>query len=87
MTRAIVTLRPNETLAHRVRRLQAEAQAGAKEHVGQLATALRDVENLAFEIAGGGDAYPPGIRDLARRILEECETRALTLNSLLGRLM
>ena len=43
------------------------------------------VEKMATEIAEGGDAYPPGVRDLCRRLAEDCETRAQTLEAISAR--
>ena len=74
-----------ETVAQRVRRLQAEAKTLAKDHVRALNQALVDVETLAAEIADGGDAYPPGVRDLARRLVEDCEARVQTLEAIVAR--
>ena len=75
----------SETVAERVRRLQAEAKQLAKDHVRSLSSALVGVEQLAMEIAEGGEAYPPGIRDLARRLVEDCETRVQTLEAIIAR--
>lgn len=74
-----------ETVAQRVKRLQTEAKQLAKDHVRSLSQALMDVEQLAAEIAQGGDAYPPGVRDLARRLVEDCEARVQTLEAIVAR--
>lgn len=74
-----------ETVAQRVKRLQQEARQLAKDHVRALNHALVEVEQLAAEIADGGDAYPPGIRDLARRLVEDCELRVQTLEAIAAR--
>ncbi|WP_395672071.1 hypothetical protein [Phenylobacterium sp.] len=74
-----------ETVAQRVRRLQAEAKTLAKDHIRSLNQALVDVEQLAAEIAEGGDAYPPGVRDMARRLVEDCEARVQTLEAIVAR--
>jgi len=71
-----------ETVSERVRRLQTEARTLAKEHILALQTALADVEVMAAEIAEGGDAYPPGVRDIARRLVEDCEARVRTLEAI-----
>lgn len=76
---------PRDTVAQRVRRLQAEARSLAKDHVRSLGAALGEVERIAAEIAEGGDAYPPGIRDIARRLVEDCEARAQTLEAISAR--
>ena len=75
----------SETVAERVRRLQAEARQLAKDHVRALSEAIVGVERMAAEIAEGGDAYPPGVRDLARRFVEDCEARVQTLEAITAR--
>ena len=74
-----------ETVAERVRRLQAEARQLAKDHVRALSEAILNAEKLAAEISEGGDAYPPGVRDLARRFVEDCEARVQTLEAISAR--
>jgi hypothetical protein len=74
-----------ETVAERVRRLQAEARQLAKDHVKALTAAMVDLEQLAAEIADGGDAYAPGIRDMARRLVEDLESRVQTLEAISAR--
>jgi hypothetical protein len=74
-----------ETVAQRVRRLQQEAKTLAKDHIRSLNAAIVEVETLAAEIAEGGDAYPPGVRDLARRLVEDCEARVQTLEAIVAR--
>ncbi len=75
----------SETVAERVRRLQAEAKQLAKDHVHALTAAIMDAEQIAAEIAEGGEAYPAGIRDLARRFVEDSEARVQTLEALVAR--
>ena len=75
----------SETVAERVRRLQAEAKQLAKDHIKALVTQLADLEVIAAEIAEGGDAYPPGVRDIARRLVEDCEARVQTLEAIVAR--
>lgn len=74
-----------ESTSQKVRRLQAEARDLAREHVGALRAALAEVEMLAVEISGGGEAYPPGVRDIARRLAQELGPKAQTLAVLSGR--
>lgn len=74
-----------ETVAQQIRRLQAEAKELAREHVRTLSAAIMHAEQIAAEIAEGGDAYPPGIRDLARRFVEDAEARVQTLEAIAGR--
>jgi hypothetical protein len=74
-----------ETVAERVRRLQAEAKQLAKDHIHALTAAISEAEHMAAEIAAGGDAYPAGVRDLARRFAEDCEIRVQTVEAISGR--
>ena len=75
----------SETVAERVRRLQAEAKQLAKDHIRSLNQAIVEVEQLAAEIAEGGEAYPPGVRDIARRLVDDCESRVQTLEAIVAR--
>jgi hypothetical protein len=74
-----------ETVAERIRRLQAEARSLAKDHVKSLTAAMVDLEQLAAEIAEGGEAYAPGVRDLARRLVEDLDSRVQTLEAIAAR--
>ena len=74
-----------ETVAQRVRRLQSEAKQLAKDHVKALTAAIVEVEQMAAEIADGGEAYPPGVRDVARRLVEDMESRVQTLEAIAAR--
>jgi hypothetical protein len=74
-----------ETVSERVRRLQAEAKQLAKDHVKSLTAAMVDLESLAAEIADGGEAYAPGVRELARRLVEELDARVQTLEAIAAR--
>lgn len=64
-----------ELLSIRVQQLQAEAKKLAKDHVAALVSSMGDVEQIAQEISTGGDVYPPGIRDLARRLVEQMDAQ------------
>lgn len=74
-----------ESVAQRVRRLQAEARQLAKDHVKALASAMAQLEDLASEIAEGGDAYSPGVREVARQLAEELDSRVQTLEAISAR--
>lgn len=74
-----------ETVAERVRRLQAEAKLLAKDHIRSLSAQLVAVEEMAAEIAEGGEAYPPGVRELAGRLVEDIEARVQTLEAIVSR--
>lgn len=74
-----------ESVADRVRRLQAEAKALARQQVDELAESMRAAAEIAHEVAEGGDAYPPGARDLARRLADDLLQRAQTLEAILAK--
>lgn len=73
------------SVADRIKRLQAQAKSLAREHIKALETALLDVERLAAEIADGGEAYPVGVREVARRLNAECVSSGDTIKALAGR--
>lgn len=75
-----------ETVAERVRRLQSEAKALAKSHTQSLDDALAAASLIAAEIATGGDAYPPGVREHATRVAVDLDAKALLLRALIGRM-
>jgi hypothetical protein len=78
-------LAKSETVGQRVQRLQAEARQLAKDHVKSLTSAMVAIEQLAAEISEGGDAYAPGIRDIARRLAEDMEAKVQTLDAISSR--
>jgi hypothetical protein len=81
-TNGVVTPRADDTISQRVRRLQAEARGLAHEHVLALRAALETVEALSADIAHGGEAYPVGVRDIARRLAEDIGAKSQTLELL-----
>lgn len=81
-TNGVVTARAEDTISQRVRRLQAEARGLAHEHVLALRAALETVEALSADIARGGEAYPVGVRDIARRLADDIGAKAQTLEVL-----
>ncbi|MDP2215157.1 hypothetical protein [Phenylobacterium sp.] len=82
---ALDPTKPETAVAERVRRLQSEARSLVGEHVRALEAALQDVERLSAEIAGGGELYPPGIREIARRLTEDAEVKAQALEAIMAR--
>jgi hypothetical protein len=74
-----------ETLAERIQRLQAEARGYAKDHIAGVREQMDFLAAQAGAIATGGDAYPAGVRDLMRRMVEDLESRAQTLDAVTTR--
>lgn len=91
MTASALTLVPagkspqSENISERVRRLQAEARAMAHEHILELGKALEEVHRLAEEISEGGDAYPVGVREMSRRLIDESDSRLQSIGAILHR--
>ena len=74
-----------ETRAERVRRMQANAKALAREQIEAMASAMIEVAHMAEEVATGGDAYPVGVRELSSRLKSELEMQARSIEALLRR--
>lgn len=79
------TLPRSEALSARVKRLQAEARGLAHEHIAALVAALHEAEVLAAEIAQGGEAYPAGVRDIARRLADDVEMKVAAIEAISAR--
>ena len=77
--------RTPESAARRIRQLQQEAHDLAREQIETFAQNLNAIARSAAEIAGGGEAYPVGARELASRIAEDLPHKAQLLTALLGR--
>jgi hypothetical protein len=77
--------RKPETPAERIRRLQVEAKLLAREQIGDLERAMIGLAAKAREVTIGGDAYPPGIREMASRLAEDLEAKAQSMDAVLER--
>jgi hypothetical protein len=74
-----------ETVGRRIRQLQREAHALAREHVEGFAMDLESLAARAQEIAEGGEAYPVGARELASRLAEDLARKAQLLTTIMNR--
>jgi hypothetical protein len=80
----IVSLsRVAEPVPERIRRLQWEAKVLAADHTTAFGSELLAFAARAREIADGGEAYPPGVRELATRIAVDLEITAKSLAAIL----
>jgi hypothetical protein len=70
---------PTDAIGQRIRQLREEARALAHEQVEQLRQSLLETARLAAEISDGGEAYPIGAREVARRLSEDAASQAMTL--------
>jgi hypothetical protein len=81
---AVVSIaRAAERVTDRISRLQWEAKVLAAENAEGFAVDMRAMAVRALEIAGGGDAYPHGIRDLAARVAAGLEINAKSMQAIL----
>jgi hypothetical protein len=77
--------RDAESAADRIKRLQAEARQLAREQVEALSAALEQVSQMAAEIADGGDIYPVGAREFAKRLVDDAGKQAAALAAIAER--
>jgi|SRR5580692_1808141 hypothetical protein len=83
---AVVELgRGAEAAAWRIQQLQHEARSMAREQVEAFARDLNTMGVRAAAIAGGGEAYAVGARELASRLAAELPQKAQLLLTLLSR--
>ncbi len=73
------------TVAERVRALQAQARSLARDHTAAFAEKLAELQAMAVEINQGGDAFPGGVRGVAREVAMHAESRGQILATLNGR--
>ncbi len=74
-----------ETRAERIRRMQSNARALAREQVEAMTEAMHQVARMAEEISTGGEAYPVGVRELTSRLKADLEGQAKLVETLLAR--
>jgi hypothetical protein len=83
---AVVGLgRGPDSAAWRIQQLQHEARGMAREQIEAFARDLSALASRSAEIAGGGEAYPVGARELASRLAQELPPKAQLLRTLLSR--
>ena len=70
------------TRADRIRALQEQARQLASEQVMALEQALALVAQVSHEILEGAEAYPVGIREIARRLADDAPWSLQTLETL-----
>ena len=73
---------PVETATVRLDRLRAEVAAIAREQTVEFEQAVSALIAQALEISEGGEAYPVGAREIARRLGDQLTAAALTLEAL-----
>ena len=79
-----INLGPDST-SRRIRQLQREAHALAREQVEAFARDLDALALRAAEIADGGEAYLVGTREVAGRIAEDLPQKAQLLLTIITR--
>jgi len=76
----VAAVPPRETRTQRVRRLQEEARALAREQIGEFELLLDATAKMALEIADGGEVYSIGAREICRRLADELPRTLQTLH-------
>lgn len=61
----------DESPSDKIRRLRAEIKAAANDEIEELDDAIDHLCQIALSIADGGEAFPPGVRELCRTLAEE----------------
>lgn len=87
MTALIETQTTEASPAERANRLLAEARVAAREQVREVERAIEAAAELSAQIAAGGDIYPPGVREMCRRLAEDAHLHSLSLGALSARLL
>lgn len=72
-------------LHERIQQLRAETRSLVLEHISRLKESLLKTQQIADQIADGGEVYPPGVRELARSLREEAAAKAQTLGAIMAR--
>ncbi|EGF91246.1 hypothetical protein ABI_26610 [Asticcacaulis biprosthecium C19] len=68
-----------ESRTARVRRLQEEARALAREQISEFEVLIDATAKMALEIADGGEVYSIGAREICRRLSDELPRTLQTL--------
>lgn len=76
---------PHEKTADKIKRLQAEAASLACQDADSLIGNLRSLIDRAAEIAGGGNAYPVGVREQCRQLADNLRLAADAMQAILER--
>ncbi len=74
-----------ETNAEKIRRLRAEIKEAASDELEELDGAIEDLCKIAASIADGGEAFPPGVREICRALAEEVSSQAKSIDIILQR--
>lgn len=79
MTGVAVATPQRESRTQRVRRLQEEARALAREQISEFELLIDATAKMALEIADGGEVYSIGAREICRRLADELPRTLQTL--------
>lgn len=75
----------SETVAAHVQRLQAEARSLAQSNVNDVMANAHDLRGWLKEIEAGGEVYPAGVRQEARRLGAEITCSLQSMAAILER--
>lgn len=74
-----------ETPAGKIRRLLAEIKEAASDELEELDLAIEQLCAICDSISGGGEAFPPGIREICRGMAEDARSQAKSIDLILQR--
>ena len=74
-----------ETSSEKIRRLRAQIKEAASDELEELDSAIDQLCEIAQSIAQGGEAYPPGVREICRALAEEAAAQARSIDVILQR--
>jgi hypothetical protein len=80
-----LSLVPTAAAGERAHQLLQNARAAALEHLEGLRQSICETRGLAAVVVDGGDLYAVGVLELARRMSEDLDWRARTLEALIER--
>lgn len=75
-----------ETPAERIKRLQLEARVLAREQIEAMERQMMALAAQARELSMGGEAYPPGVREMCARMAEDLEAKASSMEAVMERI-
>jgi len=74
-----------ETAANRLRRLKAELKAAALDEVHVLESAMDHLVEVATDVLRAGEAFPPGVLEHCRNLVEEVSATRKSIGLLMQR--
>lgn len=78
-------LEQRETAAERLRRLKDELKAAAADELQELESAMDHLVEVAAEVLKAGDAFPPGVLEHCRALVDEVSSTRKSIGLIVRR--